>query len=734
MSTAAQPAVQKRADLEIIPQQYGLEAWWVVRDPLTLRFVRLREPEYALFEMLDGRHDVADLVEEYEARFAPRRILPEEVSRFIAMLVQAGLVWVREPGQGELLRLRGEASRNLQRRARWTNPLAIRFRGIDPTRLFDLIYPSVRGLFSRTAVVATCCLAVAAILLVAVRWDEFVARLPTFHAFFTPENMLLLVAVLAGVKVLHEFGHGLACKRFGGECRELGLMFLVFTPCLYCNVTDAWRFPSRWRRAAVGAAGIYIEVLLASIATFVWWSSEPGLLNQISLGVMLVGSVSTVVFNGNPLLKYDGYYVLSDLADAPNLAQRSSAVVRNALGRFFLRRHDDDPLLPTQNRGWYAAYAVASAVYRWVIAFSIILLLVYLARPYRLEIFARALGVLTLVSLVGLPLVRLAKRFREPGSGKSLRRFRVAAAVVVAAGLAGAAAVVPVPHRVFGPFEVEPYRPQRVFAEVGGALDVAPVRYGRSVARGETIARLTNPDLELQIEALAVRRNRLEVRLASLRREQFERPSAAATIGQNEESLASTEKQLAEKLRDRDRLNVTALRDGVLYPPPLAPDAAAASEELGGWTGRPLDAENHGAAVEVGTYLGQIGEPDRYEAVIVIGQDDVEAIQVGDPVDLLLDAMPERRFRGTVDEIAAAELSESPRRLSSRAGGEVAVRAEAESKERPLFTSYSVRVKIDDPEGLFRIGWRGTARIHSDPKPLGRRFYQWASRTFHFSL
>jgi putative peptide zinc metalloprotease protein len=650
------------------------------------------------------------------------------------MLLEAGRAWVKRPGQGDRLQLRAEASRGRERRLRWSNPLAIRFRGFDPTRLFDEIYPWARPLFTRTAVVATCCLAAVALLTVAVRWDSFVARLPSFHAFFTPANLFLLVGVLGSVKVLHEFGHGLACRHFGGECRELGLMFLVFAPCLYCNVTDAWRFPSRYARAAVGAAGIYVEVLLASTATFVWWFTEPGLLNQICLGVMLVGSVSTVVFNGNPLLRYDGYYVLSDLADAPNLGPRSNAVVRDALARFFLRRGDHfDPLLPTRNRSWYATYAIASFAYRWLIAFSIVLLLVRVARPYHLEVFARVLGVMTLVSLVGVPLWRLGRIFREPGSIETVRRLRVAAAAVAVACLVGAAMFIPMPHRVFSPFELQPYQPRRIFAEVGGAVSDMPIRYGDRVARGETVALLKNPDLELAIEKLTVRRNLLIARLAGLRREQFERPAAAASIGQTEESLKSTEKQLAEKLEDRRRLRLAAPSDGVVFPPTFVADPRADSDELGEWNGRPLDPANQGAVVQVGTLLCQIGEPDRYEAMIVVDQDDVAGVLVGAEVDLILDAAPEKRFRGVVDEIASAEMQESPRRLSSRAGGEVAVKADSPA-ERPLFPAYSVRVRIDDPERLFRVGWRGTARIHAEPKPIAGRIYRWASRTFHFSL
>ena len=129
---------------------------------------------------------------------------------------------------------------------------------------------------------------------------------------------------------MHEFGHGLSCKHFGGECHEIGVMLLVFTPCLYCNVSDSWMLPNKWHRAAIGAAGMYVELVLASIATFVWWFSQPGPFNYICLSVMFICSVSTVMFNANPLLRYDGYYILSDFLEIPNLRQKASTILNRS--------------------------------------------------------------------------------------------------------------------------------------------------------------------------------------------------------------------------------------------------------------------------------------------------------------------------------------------------------------------------------------------------------------------
>jgi hypothetical protein len=141
--------------------------------------------------------------------------------------------------------------------------------------------------------------------------------------------VLDVAATMAVVKVLHEFGHGLSCKKFGGECHEIGFMLLVFTPCLYCNVSDSWMLPNKWKRVWIGAGGIYVEMILASLAAFVWFFTESGTtVNDLCLNMMFLNVVSTVLVNGNPLLRFDGYYILMDMLEIPNLRQKSTEVLK----------------------------------------------------------------------------------------------------------------------------------------------------------------------------------------------------------------------------------------------------------------------------------------------------------------------------------------------------------------------------------------------------------------------
>ena len=183
--------------------------------------------------------------------------------------------------------------------------------------------------------------------------------------FVTPGNLVWLAVILASAKVLHELGHAVTCIRLGGQCRELGLMLLVFTPCLYCDVSDAWTFPSKWRRIAVSAAGIIVEIVLAALAALLWCFSPPGFVHAIAFNVMVVCSASTLLFNGNPLMRYDGYYVLADLVEVPNLAEQSRAVLARTAAFFFLGiRRPRDSVRPPRGQFFLGLYGLASLAYR----------------------------------------------------------------------------------------------------------------------------------------------------------------------------------------------------------------------------------------------------------------------------------------------------------------------------------------------------------------------------------
>jgi putative peptide zinc metalloprotease protein len=721
-----------RPDLEVHAQRFGRERYWVVKDPVALAYFHLRDEEHAILRMLDGRTSLAEIKRRFEEVFAPLQMSLEQLQAFLGRLHESGLVLSDAPGQGEQLLLRD----GRRRRRAWvqalSNVLAIRLRGLDPEPLLRWLYPRCRWLFSPWFLAACVLLVVCAGTLAAVQFDALPSKLPRFHEFFTARNLIWLAVALALAKVLHELGHALACKHFGGECHELGILFLVFTPCLYCDVSDSWMLGDKWQRIAVSAAGILVEVVLASVGTLLWWFSEPGLPNTLFLSIMFVCSVNTLLFNGNPLLRYDGYFILSDLLEVPNLGQQSRALVRRGLARFLLGVDPGrDRSLPERNRLLLAAYGVASTVYRWCVVLAILWFCYQVLKPYRLEVAAEALAVLVLVGLAATPLATLVLLSRHPTWRRRIRRGRTVLACGALVAAIAAVGVIPLPFRVSAPVVLQPRDARHVYVVVPGTL-AESVAAGEVVQEGQPLARLANPELRRQIVELAGERDLARLELANLRLRLADDPSVASQIPAAEEALADLEARLEERERDRERLVLRAAVSGTVLPPPRRPRRAYTPGRLDAWQGRPPDQRNLGCFLETGTLYCLVGDPGDLAACVVLDQADVEFVRRGQRVRLRLDQLPGGVLGGTITEIAKTDLKVAPRELARRDA--IPVRVDQEGVPRPVQTSYQARVALDDHDARLLIGTRGRAKILAEPQCLARRVYRYLGRTFRFSL
>jgi putative peptide zinc metalloprotease protein len=737
MPAPGQPlTLRRRPDLLATREIFGDKIYYILKDPLTLKHFRFQEEEYAQWDLLDGRRSLETLKSKLEAHFAPQQFPVETIARFVASLHQAGLVVSDARGQAESLLERRRTTFRKQLLQKLISPTAIQFRGIDPTRFLDALLRPLAWCYSRWALLAGVALILSALTWSAVHAEEIGRRLPTFQEFFTPGNMLLLLALTGGIKILHEIGHGLTCRRFGAECHELGVMFLVFTPCLYCNVSDAWTLPKR-RRMAVTAAGIAVELVIAALAVFGWWFSNDGAFQRLCLATIFVSGMSTLVINGNPLMRYDGYFLLSDWVETPNLAEKSAAVLREFLyGLCFGATPQRDPLLPKRGKHWFALYGIASFVYRIAVSFGIYLFLLEWLRPYRLEAAARLFGVVALTTMIVIPLLRefrMAKNRFAFSSTDHVRRRRLAAVAVVIA--LTAVCFLPLPQRVSGTLEIQPHDAVAVYAEVTGAVVDVDVLPGQYVETGARLAKLENLDLELELAELRGRRAELAADLQVRRLERFHSPSAGQVIAELTKSLAAAEAALDEKQNEHNRLALVAATTGIVLPPPnnSATEQRPAGE-LPTWSGLPTEERNRTATLEAGTLFCRIGRTDRWEALVVIDQADIELLDAGLPVQLRTEELPDVTFHGTLVEISRRELDVSPTRLSNKSGGELATETVAGGVERPLSATYQARVVVDDPERVLRIGVRGTAKIQVEPATVATRVGRWLARTFHFQI
>jgi len=525
---------------------------------------------------------------------------------------------------------------------------------------------------------------------------EVVARLPSLVELAQPHYWLLWLATIAIVKVIHELAHAVTCKHFGGRCHEIGVLLLAMIPCLYCDVTDVWRLPNKWQRIAVSAAGMIAELVIASLALIVWWHAQPGLLQTWSLSVVIVCSIGTLLVNANPLLRYDGYYILSDLVEVPNLASRAQGLLPSALRRWLLAEpRRADPLLSARQRRGLLIYAVAAKAYLTLVLLGIFVVLLALARPYRLENLVYSLGVVTLAGMLFQPLAGVWRMLRNPSLRFRMRRPRLTGLALAMLTLAAAFFWWPITRSVSGPTVFVPAEGKPVYATTAGELRFAlPV--GTEVKAGDVLARLVDSQSEL---ALARQQGEYEVR--QVRYEQLGAMRAwndqiAEQLPTAHAAVNDAAGQLHQLQTKAESLTIRATASGVIVAPPTVLERDRDESRLPVWSGSPLEPRNLGCWVEPGTLLCAVADPKRLEALVAIDQADVAEVQPGQTVRILLESSPVRVLTGKVVQVA--------RRSAARTAVDPAVDAGK---------YHLVQVRLDSAEAQLLVGLRGTAKIEA---------------------
>jgi len=531
--------------------RYRGSVWYVVHDHATGRVHRMSPAGCAIVSTMDGRRTADQLWQDSVTRLGEDAPTQDEFIQLLAQLHAADILQTEvTPDSAELL----ERASKMQRLS-WlqnvSNPLALRLRLWYPDKFFDRTIPYVRWLIGWPGVALWLLVVLPAIVLAAQHWYELSAN--PADRVLAADNILLIGLSYPVIKALHEFGHGYAVKRFGGAVHELGVMFLVFVPVPYVDASAASEFRSKWRRAFVGAAGMIVEVFVAALALYVWLLVEPGFVRGLAYNVMLIAGISTVVFNGNPLLRYDGYYILADLLEIPNLARRATRYWAYLVDRYLFRTDGAKEFTAGEGeRIWLLLYAPASFCYRVVVMLGIALFIAseYLAAGVAIAIWGLLTGVM-------LP---IGKALWQVVGGPRLRRKRTRAVITTFAAIGVASVVLLfIPAPLHTTTEGVVWLPETAAVRAGtdGFVRRFLVAPGHEVKSGEALVESEELTINAELENLRARVSELEARLAA---EQFtDRVSAEITateLGQARASLA-TQMTRAERLFARSRADGT---------------------------------------------------------------------------------------------------------------------------------------------------------------------------------
>lgn len=699
---------------------------YVLKDPITLVHHQLWLEEFALLEMLDGKTSLAEMKERFEQRFKPARLDYSLLEILHGQFYRNGLVLSEHVGQGQQLLKRDNSQRSGRLGQRASNLLAIRFRGINPDPLLEFLNARIGACFSGLSLAFSASFVLLTVVFMLFKLPDVQWQLPDLAAYLTPYNLLWLTVAFAALKMLHEIGHGLACKHYGGECGELGIMLLVFTPCLYCDVSDSWMIGDRWKRAFVAAAGMSCELMAAAVCAWLWWFSQPGLLHSISFNIMLLGSVGTVVFNANPLLRYDGYFVLSDLLDAPNLWQQSYAAFWKSIRNFFYRLPAEAARHPERSRRVLWLYACASLAYRWSVTLFIMFFVFKMLHMLRLEVLGLVLLPAFLLMTLLQPMRAVHRFVTRPSGARRLRRGRAVLSVTLLLVVLGTILWLPLPASVVAPVFVRPASAQPVIALVDGKL-VFCLPDGSSVEQGEVIARLESPALELECMARRGDLARQQARLAGLESRRTFDASVSSLIPTVREAIAGLELEVARLELALEQLVLRAPASGIM----IAPGSCMASPAAAGidfWSGSLLQPENLGCHVIRGTRICDVGQPANMEAMAYLSQAQIEMIEPGLSAKVRIRQQPSQTLRGQVDEISSAAQTELP--IEVLRSNLIPKRINEFGNAQAAEPFFAARLQLNDTPTAALSQISGWARIQIKPQPLIKRMLRLFHQTF----
>lgn len=713
--------VRARGDLQIAEMQFSGDAAYMVKDPVAGEAFQFSSEEHALLTALRQPVSLRSLQRELETAFAPRRATIEQIQEFVNRLYEQGLLVGENPGRGAELHARG---RRQAGRERWTNllqVLSIRVGSFDAGPIADRLYRAIGWAFSRGMLAAIFVLAIVALFIGLGRASSIGASLSGLSELARPGLWPLWLGSVVIVKVAHEFGHALACRHFGARPREMGVLLLAGMPSLYCDVSDAWRLPSKWQRIGVSAGGMFVELLIAAVATLVWSRTEPGVVHAIALSLLVVCSVGTLAINANPLMRYDGYYILSDLLEVPNLAERARGLVSGAWRHWLLGESPPvDPMLsPTKRRALWI-YGIGSKIYMTLVLGGLFLLMLRVARPYQLQNLVYSLAAVTLAGVLAGPAVAIFRLATNPGVRARLRWDRLGASLLLLLAAATAIYFVPMTRRVAAPLVIVPAEAHPLFAVAAGELQFA-AQEGTEVVAGEVVVRLGNPELEMAlVEAQgAVRERRLHLR--QLQTLQGSLPAAARQLPAARAELTAAEAQLAEHQSLVDSLTVRAPHAGRVVTVPRRQADRHLGDRLPVWKGSPLAAENLGAWIEPRTPLCVIAAGSGFIAWAGVEQADAPAVATGQAVRLLVEEQPFAALNGRVTQIT--------RRARSNHEGA----SEQQTPHDSLLGDsryHVVQIEVDAGELSLLPGARGLAKITTEKSNVGTLVLNSLRRTF----
>jgi len=664
-----------RHDLKISRMKQVDRINYVVKDPLKDQFFRFDHEEWKIIELFDSRSTMQEMVEKFNSSHTLDPIDLQTVEDFKGSLDEMNLLEKSKKDTNVMLVEKMKESRKSQLLAKKGSLMYKRFPVIDPDKLFDKYIDKIWWIWTRGFVIFSSLIMLGAVIIILSHWSEFESGMRDLFSFnqMSFVNMVILWVTIYATIAIHEFGHGLTCKRYGGEVHEIGFLLLFFQPCLYCNVNDAWLFDKKWKQIMVTIAGGYIEFFIGSICAYIWWLTNPNtMIHLVSFQVMTICSISTVLFNFNPLIKLDGYYLFSDLTGVPNLKVDSFDYLKYLTKRYLFGMPEEDYAATTRDKKILLGYAICS--FFWMV--GLLTGLFKMAQGLLIDYFY---GTGFLISLwVGWKIFGgyvtssgkfLATWYMRNISFFQKKRNRLLMGIAFFFGLMLLA--IPVNYNIYGDCSLDPEFTRVVRAQASGKMVEIYKLDGNLVGPGDKIARIENISLPYDRKITDWKVKKLEAKLRkSLVEDRAQVDNLRKEIAAEKMSLKQKDLQLSSLLlkyseRDKGRAILSF------------------NQQL-----RRLN-----SYFKEGDEIFKVLGIERLKAVVEIGEQEIRFVKSGQPLKFKLHAKPYTTYQGTVEKIRQISISDPT---------------------NPKLKKYLAEIEVTNP-GDLRPGMAGKAKI------IGRR-------------
>ena len=674
--------------------------WYLLENTTTGRNHRFNPAAYQFIGLMDGARTVQEIFDRIGAQLDEYAPGQEEIIDLMSRLYDADLLKSEALANTEELFERQARQKTNKLKQRFANPVALRFALWDPEDFLNRHYRKVSWLFSKRVGFAWICLMVYTGLQAAQHWPQI------SHHFginaLSPYNLLLMFMLYPPLKFVHELGHAFSAKLEGGEVHELGINFLMFMPVPYVNVSTATHFRSRSKRILVSAAGILVESFFAALGLLLFLAVEPGLVQSIGFNIFVIGGVSSLFFNGNPLLKYDGYFMLADAVGIPNLFQRSAQYWQFLFQRYLFGLRDAvSPANAPGEAPWFAVYSLLSLVYRLAILWFILAVVT--------EKFFY-LGILLATWLIGVQILRpLYKALQYLVSSPALHNKRnraLGASISIAVTLVFILGFVPIPSYTLNEGVLWQPDEVRLRAEHDGFIGALEVENNQSVTAGTPLLSLRDPFLQNEARIAYARVRELRSRYRA------SRASSHIEAGIVGEELKVAQSELRFILDKTRSMSVRAFKDGKV----LLPEAN----------------DLPGRFIRKGDLLGYILDNEEPTVRMAVSQDHIGQLRqhVVD-IQVRFASNPETDFEARILRQSPEATNQLPSAaLATTGGGKFIVMPDNGNELVTQEKVFLVDLKLDFQQQRIPMGARAYVRVNHGGEALASQWYRRIRQVF----